>query len=74
VWSIGLAIDGNGEATANSLTEHTAALSQPEALGNVSSFGVDGDGELLIVSYSRGAILKLVGTGSTTPTGLRIIR
>ena len=74
VWSIGLAIDGNGEATANTLTEHTAALSQLGAIGNVSSFGVDADGELLIVSYSRGALLKLVGTGPTTPTGLRIVR
>ena len=44
------------------------------ALGNISSFGVDADGELLIVSYSRGAILKLVSAAPATPTGLRIIR
>ena len=56
------------------VTEHTASLSQLGALGNVSSFGVDADGELFIVSYSRGAILRLVSTAPTTPTGLRIIR
>jgi glucose/arabinose dehydrogenase len=74
VWSLGLSIDGNGEATANTLTDHTAALSQLGALGAVSSFGVDADGELLIVSYSRGAVLKLVSAAPITPTGLRIIR
>jgi glucose/arabinose dehydrogenase len=74
VWSLGLALDGNGEATAHTLTEHTAALSQLGALGTVSSFGVDADGELLIVSHSRGAILRLASAIPTTPTGLRIIR
>ena len=29
-------------------------------LGLISSFGVDADGELYIVSYSRGRILKIV--------------
>jgi glucose/arabinose dehydrogenase len=74
VWSLGLAIDGNGEAMASGLIDHTTALSQLGALGNISSFGVDADGELLIVSYSRGAILKVVSSAPTTPTGLRIIR
>jgi glucose/arabinose dehydrogenase len=74
VWSIGLSVDGNGEATANTLMEHTAALSQLGALGAVSSFGVDADGELLIVSYSRGMVLRMVSAAPTTPKGLRIIR
>jgi glucose/arabinose dehydrogenase len=74
VWSLGLAIDSSGEATANTVTEHTAGLSQLGPLGNISSFGVDADGELFIVSYSRGAILRLVSTAPATPTGLRIIR
>ena len=37
---------------------------------------VDSDGELYIVSYSNGTILKIIGpsTAPATPTGLRIIR
>ena len=33
-------------------------------LGNISSFGVDSDGELYIVSYSNGTILKVTGPPS----------
>jgi hypothetical protein len=29
-------------------------------LGLISSFGVDADGEMYIVSYTRGRILKIV--------------
>jgi glucose/arabinose dehydrogenase len=74
VWSAGLSIDAVGEGRATTVTDHTASLSQLGAIGNVSSFGIDADGEILIVSYSRGAILRLVSTGPTTPTGLRIVR
>jgi hypothetical protein len=56
------------------LREHTASLSQLGALGNISSFGVDADGELFIVSHSRGTVLRLVSAAPTAPTGLRIIR
>jgi glucose/arabinose dehydrogenase len=62
VWSIGLAIDPTtGEASKTDLIEHTSALGGNAMLGNVSSFGVDADGELMIVSYSRGAIVKVLG-------------
>jgi glucose/arabinose dehydrogenase len=79
VWSIALSPDGSsGEARAAGLIEHTADLSAGTAIGSVSAFGVDADGELYVVSYGRGAIVKLVGLGATsapaTPTGLRIIR
>ena len=74
MWSLGLSIDGNGEAAANTVREHTASLSQLGALGTISSFGVDADGELFIVSHSRGALLRLVSAAPATPTGLRIIR
>ena len=61
VWSIGLAIDqSTGEAVKTNLIEHTAELGGSAMLGNVSSFGVDADGELFIVSYSRGAIVKVL--------------
>ena len=55
VWSIALTIDGQGEARASDLIEHTAELGGQSQLGNISSFGVDADGELYIVSLSRGS-------------------
>lgn len=76
VWSIALAIGASGEATASDLREHTAELSGSTPVGGVSSFGVDADGELYIVSYTRGAVLKVLAplTPPTAPSGLRIIR
>jgi glucose/arabinose dehydrogenase len=77
VWSIGLTINpATGEATASARTEHTAELGGTSELAGVASFGVDADNELYIVSYSRGAILRVIGIGTppATPTGLRIIR
>lgn len=71
VWSVALTLDGAGEATASGLVEHTATLGGGARLGNVSSFGVDADGELFIVNYS-GSILRVLGPPAT-PTGLRII-
>ena len=74
VWSIALSVNpGTGEATASGLTEHTASLGGTSQIGNVSSFGVDADGEIYIVSYDRGRILRLFAS-PPTPTSLRIIR
>jgi glucose/arabinose dehydrogenase len=78
VWSIALNVDAStGEAQASDLIEHTSELGGATELGNVSSFGVDGDGELYIVSHSLGRILKVIGPPTSTPppapTGLRII-
>jgi hypothetical protein len=77
VWSLALNIDtGTREATAANVTEHTAALSNTGQLGNISSFGVDADGELLLVGYTTGRILKVIGPAAPppAPTGLRIVR
>jgi glucose/arabinose dehydrogenase len=76
VWSIALAIDGSGEAHASGLAEHTAELSASAPFGNVSSFGVDADGDLFLVSYSLGRVFKIIGppAAPATPTGLRIVR
>ena len=76
VFSIALTIDAREEARASDLVEHTAALSNAGALGNISSFGVDADGELYLVGYSTGRILKVIGppAAPAVPTGLRIIR
>jgi glucose/arabinose dehydrogenase len=62
VWSVALTIDPlNGEATASDLRDHTTALGGASTLGSISSFGVDADGELYIVGYSRGVIFKIAG-------------
>ena len=76
VWSIALNVDGQGEARASGLVEHTADLGGSSALGNISSFGIDADGELYIVSLSRGEIISLAGALSPppTPTDVRIVR
>lgn len=73
VWSLTLVLDLNDEARAADVREHTAELGGAAALAGVSSFGVDADGELYIVSYSRGVILKVLGPPGT-PGNLRIIR
>jgi glucose/arabinose dehydrogenase len=76
VFSIGLALDGNGEARATDLIEHTSELANTGTVGSVSSFGVDADGELYLVSYFTGRVLKIIGPPAPppVPTGLRIIR
>jgi glucose/arabinose dehydrogenase len=60
VWSIAFTTNPTGEAMAGGLIEQTADLGGPSAIGNISSFGVDADGELHLVSYSQGTIVKLV--------------
>ena len=77
VWSLGLDIDAQtGEARASGVTDHTAELGGNGLLGNISSFGLDADGELHLVSYSRGTIIRITGpaTSPTPPSGLRILR
>jgi glucose/arabinose dehydrogenase len=74
VWSIALTVNAStGEATAGGVIEHTAGLGGTSQIGNVSSFGVDGDGELYIVSYDQGRILRLIAA-PPTPSTLKIIR
>jgi glucose/arabinose dehydrogenase len=76
VWSIALTLDPSGEARASNLIEHTADLGGRPDLGQLSSFGVDADGELFLVSYSHGRVLRLAGRAKAPPqpTGFRIIR
>jgi len=76
LWSIGLSIDpAAGTARASGLTEHTAELGGTGQLGNISSFGIDADAELFVISYSRGIIFKLTGplTAPPTPLNPRIV-
>jgi glucose/arabinose dehydrogenase len=60
VYSIGLHLDERQEATAVDRLELTQLLGGTTELGLISSFGVDSDGALYLVSYSRGRILKIV--------------
>ena len=74
VWSLALNVNASsGEATVAQVTEHTASLGGASQLGRVSSFGIDMDGELYIVSHDQGRILKLIAP-PPTPASLRIIR
>jgi glucose/arabinose dehydrogenase len=74
VWSLALTVGGTGDARASDVREHTAELGGGTPLGNVSSFGIDADGELYIVGYSRGVVLKVIGRRNAppTPTGFTI--
>jgi glucose/arabinose dehydrogenase len=76
VWSVSLAVDSDGNARASGLLEHTSELGGTSQLGNLSSFGIDADGELFLVSYSRGAVFKIAGplTAPPTPINPRIVR
>jgi glucose/arabinose dehydrogenase len=57
VWSLGLSINGAGEAAATDVIEHTAELGG-SAIGNISAFGVDSTGELYTCSFN-GQIRRL---------------
>ena len=74
VWSIGLNVNpATGEATAAGRIEHTADLGGTAQVGQVSSFATDAEGELYVISYSRGSVLRLIGD-PTAPGASRIIR
>jgi glucose/arabinose dehydrogenase len=60
VYSIGVSLNDQQEATAVDLLVLTEMLGGSQELGLISSFGVDADGEMYLVSYSRGRILKIV--------------
>jgi glucose/arabinose dehydrogenase len=61
VWSLALVVDpGTGEARAADRIEHTADLGGQAALGSITSFGLDADGELLLVTQSGGRVLQVV--------------
>ena len=78
VWSLALRVNAaTGEAspsTVADLIDHTTELGGTTVVGGVSSFGVDAAGELYVVNYSSGTILKIVGPPPTAPTNVRIIR
>ena len=68
VWSLRFVIHpGTGEATASDLREHTAALGVAGGLGLISGFGEDAAGELYVISYTTGRLVKILDTGGAFP-------
>jgi glucose/arabinose dehydrogenase len=59
IWSIGLDVAASGEATASDILEHTDGI----GAGPVSAFGTDSNGELYVVYYSPGRIVRITGAG-----------
>jgi hypothetical protein len=60
VWSLALTIHpGTAEATASDVREHTADLGGAPLVASLSSWGVDAAGELYLVNYSAGTILRI---------------
>ncbi len=79
LWSLALTIDASGEARASDRREHTAELGGNAMLGQISSFGIDADGELYVVNHSAGRIVRITAPAAPlaappTPTGLKIIK
>jgi glucose/arabinose dehydrogenase len=60
VFSVALHPQESGEVVADDEIEHTNELGGPERLGLLSAFGLDRDGELLVVNYQAGVILRIV--------------
>jgi len=73
VWSFALAPGGPSGATATGLVEHTQELGGAGVTGNVSGFGADAAGELYLINYAAGAVLRLVPV-IAPPANVRIIR
>ena len=77
VWSAQVTVHPTSrEGTFSDITDHTDALRATAPLANVSSFGVDAAGELFVVDYGRGAVLRIVQLGArpATPANLRIVK
>jgi glucose/arabinose dehydrogenase len=61
VWSAALTVDPlTGAATASNIVEHTSELGGSAVVGNVSSMGVDARGELYLLNYGSGRVLRVV--------------
>jgi glucose/arabinose dehydrogenase len=74
LWSMVITSSATGAVTVSNVVEHTSALTNGgTSIGNISSFGVDADGELFVLDYGRGRVLRLAEPPQA-PTNLRIIR
>ena len=66
VWSLGLALDQTGEAIVTDVADHSAALG---GFG-ISSFGRDANGELYLIDYFGGRVLKIIASGRASDINL----
>ena len=75
LWSLALTVEASGGVRASDRRDHTAELGGSAVLGNISSFGVDADGELYVVNHS-GRIVRIIAplTAPPPPAGLKIIK
>jgi len=67
VWSL-VAEPFEGTAILRSSVEHTDELGGPDKAAVLTAFGTDASGEIYLVNYSRGTILKLVDPAPAGPT------
>jgi glucose/arabinose dehydrogenase len=75
VASVLLSVHPSGEASASEFRDHTAELGGTGVVGGVSGFGVDAAGEIYILNYNTGTVLRLLPAAPPPPpAGLRIIR
>ena len=76
LWSLAITIDATGQAQASDRREHTADLGGSAVLGSISSFGIDADGELYVVSHTGGRIVRVTAplTAPPVPSGLKIVK
>jgi len=61
-------------AAFSEVIDHTPALDPVVRPGNISSFGLNAAGELFVLDYPTGVVLRLAQAKPTAPTNLRIIR
>jgi glucose/arabinose dehydrogenase len=75
VWSMAIALNAAGEATASDRRDHTSELGGRPVLGSISSIGVDADGEIYIVNHG-GSVVRITAplTPPPAPTGLKVIQ
>lgn len=68
VFSLGLHLDPvTSEATVDDEQEHTERLGGGNRLGMVSSFGIDHEGEMLLLNYSQGTLVRVAPDLSVVP-------
>jgi glucose/arabinose dehydrogenase len=73
IFSLGLHLDPTtSEAAADDVREHTQALGGNAAAGMVSSYGVDHQGEMLVLNYTAGRVLRIVPDLAIVPGQPRV--